>query len=440
MKRALLATLVVAFVVVLGAIPYWFGVEAERIYQHQISSLSSNNKIEIRENRFERGWLRSHAESKVEVSGTPIVVFAEHTIEHGPIPVSDPLKYIASLKPLQALIKSRLAVQKAAQPGQDLAIGTLLTRVNIDGTTRSQINVPAESIQFDPAGTLTWEQVTGHIEFDPAESSWRGSVNLTSADWKESGAAIGIGSSVFNFLTYPGSRGLVLGNSSLTAETLEGYLPQSREKFVARNLTLDSTASEQGNKVSYSLGGKMEDADFVDLKIDSGDWTIMVEGLDLESLTKLNDMEVGAAIPLNDLMTLVSKHQARFESSLQFLTHSGPFTASAKMSLPNSNGSTNPLVLLSALVGSLDLDMPDAVVEIIARSVLHADLSKAETSPSAQPSQGKIGDAAVSDKIQSWVNSNILTRQGSRYRFRATIDKGAIQLNGKPFNLMSLLR
>lgn len=438
MKRTLLITLPIAFAVILGAIPYWFGVEAERIYQYQISSLGTNDKVVVLENRFERGWLRSHAESKVAISGTPMIIVAEHTIEHGPIPVSDPLQHIISLRPLQALISSQLAMQKTGQAGEDVATGTLLTRVNVDGTTRTQISVPAKSVQFDQSSTLSWEQISGHVDFDPVQGSWHGSVNLDGADWEQSTASIRIGSSDLNFLAYPGSRGLALGSSTLVTETLEGHLPDAQARFSASNLTIDSSASEQDDKVSYTLGGKMASADFVELKIDNGDWTVLVEDLDLESLTKLNDMEMGAAIPLNDLVGLVSKHPASFKSSLQLATHSGPFTATAEMRLSESSDSTNPLVLLSAVAGNLDLDMPDAVVKMIARSVLRADLSENEKSPSA--GQEDTLAAAVSVKIQSWVNGNLLTRQGSRYRFHATINNGEIQLNGKPFKLMSLLR
>lgn len=437
MKRVLLITLLVAFAVVVCAIPYWFGVEAERIYRHQITSLGDSNKVTVLENHFERGWLRSYAESEVVIVGTNMVVLAKHTIEHGPLPVSDPLQHLFSLRPLQALIRSTMIAHTAGQPDEELATGTLLTRVNIDGTARTRVSVPAGAIQIEPT-TLSWEHTSGHVDFDPTRGSWQGSFNLNGALWREGGASISVGLSDLDFLAYQGSRGLALGSSTLSTEALEGMLPEFRTKFAAKNLVIDSTASEQDNRVSYTLGGKMESADFIDLKINSGDWTVMIENLDLDSLAKLNEMEVGGAIPLNELMALISKHQAKFESSLQLATHSGPFTATAEMRLSDSSGSTNPLVLLSALVGNVVLDMPDTVVQMIARSTLQADRNKDPGSSVGE--QGDIDEAAVSNKIQSWVNGNFLTKQGNRYRFHAAISNGAILLNGRPFNLMSLLR
>ena len=192
MKRVLVVTFIVAFAVVLGAIPYWFGVEAERIYQQQISALESGNKVEILKNHFERGWLTSHAESEMAISRTPLIVLVEHTIEHGPIPTSDPLRYITSMRPLQALIKSRLAVQKSDQPEHNPAGGTLLTRVEIDGTSRTVVDVPAQGVQLNPSASVAWEQVSGHVDFDPATGSWQGTLNLSAANWAEHDASISV--------------------------------------------------------------------------------------------------------------------------------------------------------------------------------------------------------------------------------------------------------
>ena len=84
-------------------------------------------------------------------------------------------------------------------------------------------------------------------------------------------------------------------------------------------------------------------------------------------------------------------------------------------------------MLLSTVEGSVDLDMPATIVEIIARS-----------RPTDAPAD--MSDAAVAARIQSWLDNNFLTRFGDRYRFRATIANGAVKLNGKPFNFMSLFR
>ena len=94
--------------------------------------------------------------------------------------------------------------------------------------------------------------------------------------------------------------------------------------------------------------------------------------------------------------------------------------------------------MTDTLVGRLDLDMPDTIVDLIARSVLEAERRRVgDAQPSAQI---ETDDDAVTEKVRSWVNSKILAQQGDRYRFQATINRGAIHLNGRPFNLMSLLR
>ena len=427
MKRILVITVIIALVVVTAATPYWFGVEAERIYQQQIDALESNNKITVVENRFQRGWLSSVAESRVFIEGTPAVIFAEHTIEHGPIPSGEPMKYIVSLQPLQALIRSRLSLQRRGQQNENIVVGTLLTTVSIDGNSSTQVDIPSADIQMDQSANLLWEQITGHVNFVPNESSWRGVITTEGTAWQQGDTDVQIGSSQIDFFSYPGSTGLALGNSTVSIESLQIHLPGAQGYLTARGLTFESTATEQGQNISYSLDGKIASADLSGLEISSGDWSVKVENLDLDSLTRLNDMEVGAAVPLNDLVALLSKRNAKAESSLKLVTDSGPFTADVRVIFSDSGGSKNPLVLLSALEGSVDLDIPAIMVEMIARS-LSMDVPTDAT------------DDAAAARIQSWLDSNILTRRGDRYRFRATITSGAVELNGKPFNFMSLLR
>ena len=427
MKRILVITVLIAFAVVVAATPYWFGVEAERIYQQQVDALASNDKVTVIENRFHRGWLSSDAETRVSIVGTPVVIFAEHTIEHGPIPSGDPLKYIVTFQPLQALIRSRLSMQRRGQQDENPVVGTLLTTVSIDGTSRTQVNIPPADIQMDQSASLLWERIIGHVDFVPTESSWQGELTSDGIAWQQGDTDAQVGSSQLDFFSYPGSTGLALGNSTVTIDSMRAHLPGSKGYLTATGLTLESTATEQGRNVSYSIDGKMHSADLAGLKIDAGDWSVLVENLDLDSLTRLNDMEVGTAIPLNDLVALLSKRNATAESSLKLETDSGPFTADAKIAFSDKSGSNNPLVLLSALEGSVDLEMPVTVVEVIARSL-----------PMNAPEDRT--DDAVAAKIQSWLDKNFLTRFGDRYRFRATIRNGAVEINGKPFNLMSLLR
>lgn len=431
MKRILTITVLMALVVAAAATPYWFGVEAERIYHHQLNTLESNNKITVLDNRFQRGWLRSYAESRVSVSinGNPIVVFAEHTIEHGPIPSSDPMKYVVSLRPLQALIRSQLSFHKVKRQGEILAVGTLLTTVNIDSSTRTKVNIPSADIQMGQSATLLWEQITGHVDFAPAESSWQGVLTTAGFAWEQALAEVQFGPSELSFHSYPGSTGLPLGDSNLATESIRARLPGSQRYLTATDLTIDQTAREQDQNVSYSMDGRMASADLIDLAVHTGDWHLEAVNLDLASLTRLNNMEVGAAIPLNDLVGLISKQGAKLESSFKFATDSGPFTADAKITLSDNGGSTNPLTVLSGLTGSLTVDMPPTVVDLMARSSLLNETAGTTVS-----------DDAVAAKIQSWVDDDFLTRHGERYRLLATIKDGAVEVNNRPFNFMSLLR
>lgn len=441
MKKLLLSTFFIALLTVTAVLPYWFGVEAERIFRRQMAVLDANNKISVVESGFKRGWLSSVAETTIAVRDRQITFLTVHTIEHGPFPVSDPIGRIISLRPLQALIHSKLSIPGVTQSGADLAIGTLTTTVNIDSTTNTLIDVPAADTQLPDAATLAWERVTGRVDFEPARASWQGNVNIGGVDWWQQDARFSVGESSLQFLSYPGSTGLAMGNSTLSTESIRVHIPGKEQSIESTKLVIESTAAEQGQNVGYTISGTLDSAVLPELEVTGGSWGLAARDLDLNILTDLNSMAIDTAIPFNKLIALVSKRNAKLESTLKLDTDSGPVAAVANVQLSANGQSPNPLMLIGALRGDMELEMPAAVVELAAQSAVNSELAKLENSGQAPADQNAtIENGAVAERIQSWLDSNLLTRQGDRYRFRASINNGSLKINDKPFDFTSLLR
>ena len=441
MKRAIL-TLVAALLVVVAAMPYWFGVEAERIYNEQLGLLDTTTDLTVVDNTFTRGWFSSSAQTTLSVADAQVRIIAEHTIEHGPIPISDPSKYLLSLRPLQALIRSRLSVLDLS--GTELSNGHLLTEVNIDATTRSQVNIPHTRVQLDAATELVSGPVSGHVDFEPAEATWRGVLNFSGSSWRQSETRVETGPGILNFLAYSGSTGLALGDSTFEFDSIEAHFAGIEHPVIADGISVRSVAKEQAQVVSYLIDGSVESAGFDDIRVAPGSWNLSAGHLDLASLTRLNGADIDSALPLNDLIGLVTKQNASFRAALNFNTNSGPITGNANLSLQGSDGSANVLLLIGGLMGRMDLNIPGQVVERAARAALQRD----PVGPAADPAwdamtsqqQNEAMDNAVAVTIQSWVDNNFFTRAGPNYRFEASIDKGAIRLNNKPVDLLSLFR
>ena len=442
MKKLILITTLIALLVVVASSPYWFGVEAERIYQEQLSSLESAGDITVLDNRFNRGWLSSSALTTLSVADFEGKIVAEHTIEHGPIPVSDPSKHLLSLRPLQALIRSRLSVLDSA--GANLSSGSLLTEVNIDATTRTQVNIPRTDVQLDPFTHFAGGPVSGHVDFEPVAAAWSGVLNFSEASWRKGKSRVETGPAVLDFHTYAGSTGLALGDSTFTFDSVEVRFVGSEHPVVVGGLTIHSSAEEQEQGVSYLINGRVETAGFDDIRVQPGSWKLSAGRLDLGSLTRLNGVDVDSALPLNDLIGLVTKQSAQFGAALDMSTNSGPLTGRATFSLDGGDGSANMLVLIGGLIGKVELDMPGPVVERAVGAALLQDPDGLTAHPAwdslTPQQQGEAVNIAVAATVQSWIDNNFLTRQGPNYRFQASISKGAIRLNNKPVDLLSLFR
>ena len=442
MKRLLLSILLLGLIAVAAVTPYLFGMEAERIFGQQMSLIDSSNKISVYDSRFRRGWFSSAAETTLAIRGRDISVIAEHTIEHGPFPISNPLGYLASLRPLQALVNSSLTLPGIGAAGDDLPLGTLTTTINIDGTTDTIVDIPAADAQLAEAATVAWKSVQGTIEFEPAGAAWQGAIEIGGFDWAQHESSVSLGKSGLAFHTFPGRTGLAMGQSKLTTDTLTARIPDSDHRFESSNVIIDSTATEQGQSVEYKFSGGFSSAQLPDLELSDANWHFSAQDLDLDTLTELNNLSVDSAVPLNKLLALVSKRSAGVDSGLTMQTESGPFAATARLRLTGSGSTSNPLALIGALDGDIVLEIPAAIAEIAARAAVERELPDPVTGSSDQPQQdnARFMADAVAARIQSWLDGNLLTRTGDGYRFNASVRGGSFSINGKPFNLLSLLR
>jgi len=444
MKRLLLSILLLGLIAVAAVTPYLFGMEAERIFGQQMSLIDSSNKISVVDSRFQRGWFSSAAETTLTLRGRDISVIAEHSIEHGPFPISNPLGYLASLRPLQALINTALTLPGIRASGKDQPLGTLITTINIDGTTETLVDIPAADAQLAEAATVAWESIHGTIEFEPADASWQGVIEMGGFDWAQRESSVNLGESKLTFRTFPGRTGLAMGQSTLTTDTLTARMPDSDHRFESSNVTIDSTATEQGRTVEYKLAGSFSSALLPDLELSDAIWHFSAQNLDLDTLTELNKLGVDSAVPLNKMLTLVSKRSAGMDSGLTMQTESGPFAATARLRLTGSGNTSNPLALIGALDGDIVLDFPAAIAEMAARVAVERELPDRVNGSPEQPNppqdNARFMADAVSARIQSWLDGNLLTRVGDGYRFNASVRGGSFSINGKPFNLLSLLR
>ena len=443
MKKFLLSTFVIALIAVVLAAPYWFGVEAERIFNHQMSALDENNKVSVLNSDFTRGWFSSQAKTSISLQDRGATLIARHDIEHGPFPIRDFFGHLLALRPLQALIRSELYLPGISSSDDDVEIGLSTTWINLDGTTNTAVNIPAAETLVPDGGHFRWQDVQARIDFNPATAAFEGDVEIEGLLWDREQMQIELGPTTLAFLSFPGSTGLALGNSTLNAKSVKFHSSGGAQSLATSELFIESTAVEDGARIAYGIDGSLGPSLLKAMDVSAGEWRLGARDLDLSTLTDLNAGPPGEALPINKLIDLVSTQGASIESGLELQTSSGPIVAEAILRM-DAGKISNPLLLFGALHGQAAMDVPASVVELAAATAIQRTQPGSQSGEPAvlapNSTDHEVEPEQIQRKIDGWIADNLLIREQNRYRFEASINGGSITVNGKPFNIFSLIR
>jgi Bacterial protein of unknown function (DUF945) len=161
MRRSLPAILLVPFLA--GAA--WYTLEAslrsEREYTAFVHAIGEGENVRVLDSRFERGWLRSRAETSIELSGGTGLLFRAavvslgatdvrsrigahmvHQIDHGLLPLFEWIREGCQGHPLLARIDSTVALDQESQLALADAVGKL---PSLEAETELRLGSPAET-------------------------------------------------------------------------------------------------------------------------------------------------------------------------------------------------------------------------------------------------------------------------------------------------------
>jgi uncharacterized protein YdgA (DUF945 family) len=143
----------------------WYALEAslrsEREYTAFVHALGEGENVRVLESHFERGWLRSRAETSIEVSGGTGLLFRAavvslgakdvrsrvgahmvHEIDHGLLPLFEWIREGCQGPPLLARIESSVALDQESQLALADAVGKL---PSLEAETELRLGSPAET-------------------------------------------------------------------------------------------------------------------------------------------------------------------------------------------------------------------------------------------------------------------------------------------------------
>ncbi|TCO81626.1 uncharacterized protein YdgA (DUF945 family) [Plasticicumulans lactativorans] len=413
----------VAGAVVVGGV-YWSGVKTEEQYRAWLDAVNREGIYKASNTRYDRTLFHSEAVTRLELSpppgtdGTPVVLFAEHAVQHGPWPRA--AWYSGGAQPVYGAMRTRFRLDDAA--GQRLVQGAyagkdvvdVVSTLRLDGSSGHDVAVAGLAwSRADTGESLRFSGLQGHYELTAQGGALKGELHGEElagtfvarqevevpadtddeTDGQTDEDVAGAPPSpaepeVRHLITEVGLRGLRFsvdatrtragvwpGNATFAVDTVavaqsdsagtrrvELSRPQLRVELAANGTLLD--LREAFSVAGVNLDGR---------PAGSGEFTVSATRIDLPKLQRVNQ-----ALLARTLAAPEPGAQADFVATLRALLAPGPvlavdgfrlqvegqpqpFTGSARLALRDPEGEIGHPVQLAMQMfdsGSLHLDLP----------------------------------------------------------------------------------
>jgi len=457
MKRALLVIGIVFLLLTLAlaAAPFWLGMQAESAFNDAIKGLTDKGGIASKNVSFSRGWLNSEASNKILLPTAPILVEANHEIEHGPLPLSQLLS--GNLAPALALISTTIQFRPTADTPANLAdalkslpplksetvldlSGNGTSRLVIEGAKRTQGKM-----------TIGWRAVSGQMQFDREWKRIKADFKLPQLNFSSADEKLTIKNVLLSSDMYEGTAGYMFGRNQISVEsfTMDPLLD-------AKNINFSVIAQPKKQFVAISISNGIKTLKIAENNYGPGKMVLAIRNLDAKTLRQFeNDMNKinSRTLPKEQAQMMIagktlelagklSRHNPEIEvTKLNFDSPGGALTGKAKFVVQGKEQdlSANPMLLLTAIEGSAEVSIPESLAKAIVMPQIQRDirnlkkegkLSKSDSATLTAEALNKIAEEAYPQYLQESGIGRWLIKQEDMYRFSMSVSRGKIMING----------
>ncbi len=456
-KQLFIITLVLGVVAGgLAAVPFWFGLQAESAYAAFVAEIEKGGNLSVGNNRFERGWLESTADTTFSVVGTPITVSVLHRIEHGPIPFGDEI----SFEPVLARVKSQVSIGLGANMPK-LPPLTANSLAQIDGNLSAKLEM-AGSKNIADGATHEWGGLNGTLDMGPDLAKTSGEINVPLVSFAGKDSSFNLNGLKFALDQQKSASGFDTGTTTLNVAKLAA--DGAGGKTTIDGFGMTSNVQEAGGNLNVTLSVQFREAMSAGGKQGPGQISLQIRKLDVATLAKFRDetkalrkqkldgeqrnmMVLGKTL---DLLGQLAKKSPELEiTKLSFKTADGEVTGKAKFVLDGSqlDVTGNPMLMLRALSGEGEVSLPDSLVRLLAAPDVKRDieelkksgkLKKAELEKLTPKRIEHITQQALKELPQykdSVVARLKLIPDGPNFKIVGTLKNGQVLVNNEPFQM-----
>jgi len=456
-KGLLIIVVLVVLVAAAAGLPYWFGMQAETAYQAMLNNSTQSGDLTVTQNRFERGWLESTADTTFAVTGTPVTISVLHRISHGPLPLGDEFE----LQPVLARVKSQVTVAlPASLPKMPTINGK--TTVYLAGNSQTTLDMPAAKGAGKDGTTLDWKGLNGSFETSADFRNTKGSLTAPMLAVTSDGKAFSFNKVRITIDQQKGASGFDVGTTNLAMDKLT--VDSGGENTTIDGLSVTTNTKEAGSNLESGASLQFRTVSAGDTQQGPGQINIQIRKLDIPTLTKFrndiqamrkqkmpqeqaNMMMLGKTLEL--LGNLAKKSPELEITKLNLKTADGEVTGKAKFVLDGTqlDVSGNPMLMLRALSGEGEVSLPDGLVRLLARDDVKRDIEALKKSGKLKKKEiEKLTPKRIEMITQealrelpvyrdSVVSRLKLVQDGQNYKIVGVLKNGQIMVNNEPIQL-----
>ncbi|MFQ6021465.1 MAG: YdgA family protein [Acidiferrobacterales bacterium] len=455
----ILGMVLILLVVAAGAAPFWFGMQAENAYNSIVEQMAKNGSTTVRTKHYERGWLRSTAETVVTLPGLPVDVSLTHDIAHGPLALDRLMQGQLELTPAVAFVSSRatLAPRKGAETLKDLIKqlppATADTVLALSGNAEMQINVPPSRRKSKDGGAINWRGLSGTIVFRERGEQVIAELQSPGLSFPSKNGEFSLSQVKFRSDATGGKAGFMFGNSALHVANI-GIGPD----VTVKGLRFTTNAKPVGPNVNTTVSYQVKDVQVGANHYGPGQLTIVLRKLDAAALRKYEtaintiskrglpdeQRSMMVAAETMKLIANLSKKAPELEiTKLSFKSREGELTGEAKFILDGSNLNVaeNTMLLLRALQGEAKLSIPPSMVKAILTPRIRQDIEIYKRRGMLSQKDmtrltPEVMSSIVDEAYPSYLNKNGFTKllipDGPYYRISVSFRQGRFLVNDRP--------
>ena len=430
MKKGFVAVLVLLAVVVLIS-PAIVGRMAEKsMYENLDWAARESGEVRVTTEDFARGWFSSEGQHRIELQDGELLIAAEALmgpmdaddmpvlvvntkLDHGLIPISSMAREKGTLAPGLGSAVSTMSIE--LPDGEVFEVpGTIFSEVGLAGALHSSYVLDSGSHE-DSDTRASWGATKVNVKTDPRSGKAEFDGSIGSLSIRDNADTVTLGDLTFRGRQTPTKFGIAVGDVELDVDGLT-VVVDGNETGGVKSMSIKARTEIDGSDVNAMAAVSAALHAVPQFGEMSFAMDFNLEGADAEALRRVQEALESAGNSQDPMMMFVTVDRdlkrlfaSGFEMNFERLDVTLPMgTISSRMLF--EFGEEDPATfdwstLLLSTRASIDLSIPEAIVEMIAQ---------------AQPN------------VAMAIGGGYLVKRGDNYELKAEMKKGLLTVNGAP--------